>query len=209
MTKQKLTQSYISQRGYYSKWKNAQQFFENNFIDKSITYTYGSYKNQTHEMCICMHKYHFIHLLGLKYGVLGAKTFWRDLKNNKINWNELDFCYYEGKSNRQPETFENKMAIIDYLPEILTSNARVAPGGKYMNLSVDALLRLHKPCLALGVANPFSEGYFNTTLNIRSQVSNKGGNNKKIQEVYRIVSSQNNNDTVIMDVFDKKCNRKE
>lgn len=154
-------------------------------------------------MTICLRKNNFQHLLGIKYK-FGAKVFWQDLKNNRIIWDQLDFCFYKGQNNNQPQTFESKMAIIDFLPQLMTPGCRVASGGNYENLTVDALLRTGRPCLALGVKNPFESGYFNTTLNIRPQVSHKGTNRNSIKFVYKILVSSNSSDSVIFDLLSKK-----
>lgn len=198
-----LTKEYIASHGYYQKWKMAQAFFDEYFIGKTVTFLYGYSKKDISSMTICLRKNNFQHLLGVKYK-FGASAFWQDLRNNRIVWDQLDYCFYKGKNNNQPQTFESKMAIIDFLPQLMTSECRVASGGKYENLTVDALLRTDRPCLALGVKNPFGSGYFNTTLNIRPQVSNKGTNRDSIKFVYKILVSSNSSDSVIFDLLSKK-----
>lgn len=202
MPNKHLTKEYIDTRKYYKKWKFAQSFFEENFIDKTVTFYYGIDKRNVSKMTIKLKREHLQHLLGVKYKLSG-KTFWRDLKNNRIVWDKLDFCFYKGVGNQQPKTFENKMSIIDYLPDIITPKARVATSGNYENISLDHLLRTSRPCLALGVKDSLGGGFFNTTLNIRPQISNKGYT-KNIKTVYKISVNDCGSGYVIFDLLVKE-----
>lgn len=79
MPNKHLTKEYIDTRKYYKKWKFAQSFFEENFIDKTVTFYYGIDKRNVSKMTIKLKREHLQHLLGVEYKLSG-KTFWRDLK---------------------------------------------------------------------------------------------------------------------------------
>lgn len=98
------------------------------------------------------------------------------------------------------------MSIIDYLPDIITPKARVATSGNYENISLDHLLRTSRPCLALGVKDSLGGGFFNTTLNIRPQISNKGYT-KNIKTVYKISVNDYGSGYVIFDLLVKEKRR--
>ncbi|UQB01698.1 PBECR4 domain-containing protein [Pediococcus pentosaceus] len=139
----KITSSeLISFKTYLPKIQNSFSIIKKHFIGKIKTYIYAVNNREIRSLPVTIQNRHFMHLCGVKY-TKGASGFVKDLKNNRLNLNEL-YLKEDGS------TFQ-KLEVIDKINLLDTLETTVSIGNNMARIHYDNLLRTKANILGIVV----------------------------------------------------------
>ncbi|AIS74014.1 hypothetical protein [Leuconostoc phage LLC-1] len=145
-----VTRQYVTENNYYEVIKHAQEFLEKYFRNKIVSYTFKRYK-ENEILDIEFKNAGFAHLVGLEYVGIYPKYFWKDLKNDRINWQKVKFTNDNDSGTSPKEYFEMKMEALKFIDLLITKDARICDGCLFSNSYVDKVLRTKEDILGIGL----------------------------------------------------------
>ncbi|MFT8469944.1 MAG: PBECR4 domain-containing protein [Oenococcus sp.] len=122
--------------------RSGQHFFEETFLNQTVTYFYKDRFGQDRAVAIKFQENQFMHLAGLSYA-RGAKSFWNDLKKCHLTFSDLTPVH--GNIN----VLKNKIKMMSFLSETVSQNCRVVYQYHTYHLLADYLIKSDKETVAI------------------------------------------------------------